>query len=281
MLQRNSIFSRPHSVYFSLSSFLIRFIFIATITLLLLILRVSSLRAQVNNRSAVEFKKLAAELSTARLDGAAESESSERMALDILDQLATTFLNSQAPPDLDAANRQMAELVSHVPSIGENYRLVRLGGSSPAYALVVNFGLSGPAAVRIYSNSSGHYALATRIDHFVEKDFFDSDIELVPVSAADPVFVIVAGRTDDLATGLFTVWTFDGRRAARLWSSDLLQQSSYEADAGGFHLTYCSEPDEDHPSLCRKMARDLYRLQAGEWKRLETVDVIPAKSAPR
>jgi hypothetical protein len=277
----NSIFSRPHRFYFPLPSYLMRFILVVNVTLLLLILLVSGLRAQVNNDSTVEFKKLAAELSTARLDGAPESESSQGMALDILDKLAATVLNSPAAPDLDAANRQMAGLVSHVPSVGENYRLVRLGGSSTAYALVVNFGLSGPAAVRIYSNTSGHYALAAKIDHFVEKDFFDSDIELIPVSTADPVFVIVAGRTDDLATGMFTAWRFDGRHAVPLWSSDLLQQSSYEADADGFHLTYCSEPDEDHPSLCRKMTRELYRLQAGEWKRLETRDVIPAKAAPQ
>jgi len=101
------------------------------------------------------------------------------------------------------------------------------------------------------------------------------------VSAADPVFVIVAGRTDDLATGMFTAWRFDGRRALPLWSSDLLQQSSYEADGGGFHLTYCSEPDEDHPAVCRKMTRDVYGLQAGEWKRLETQDLSPAKVTPQ
>jgi hypothetical protein len=239
------------------------------------------IRAQTGSDSTVEFKKLAAQLSTARLDGAAESEASEEMALGILDKLVIAGLNGPASPDVDAANRRMADLVSHVPPVGENYRLVRLGGSPAPYALVVNFGLSGPAAVRIYSNSSGHYALAARIDHFVEKDFFDSDVELIPVSAADPVFVVVAGRTDDLATGMFTAWRFDGRRAVSLWSSDLLQQSSYEADGGGFHLTYCSEPDEDHPAVCRKMTRDVYGLQAGEWKRLETKDLGPAKVTPK
>src|SRR4029077_7598939 len=140
-----------------------------------------------------------------------------------------------------------------------------------------NFGLGGPAAVRIYSNATGRCAFAARIDRFVEKDFFDSDIELIPMSTAEPVFVIVAGRTDDLATGMFTAWRFDGRRAVPLWSSDLLQQSSYEADSGGFPLTYCSEPDEDPPAVCRKMTRDVYGLQAGEWKRLQTQDLSPAK----
>jgi len=277
----NPIFSRLSISYFRLQPYLGRFIIFANITFLLLSPLIRDMRAQTSSDSTVEFKKLAAQLSTARLDGAAESEASEEMALGILDKLAVAVLNGPASPDLDVANRRMSDLVSHVPPVGENYRLVRLGGSPAAYALVVNFGLSGPAAVRIYSNSSGHYALAARIDHFVEKDFFDSDVELIPVSAADPVFVIVAGRTDDLATGMFTAWRFDGRRALPLWSSDLLQQSSYEADGGGFHLTYCSEPDEDHPAVCRKMTRDVYGLQAGEWKRLETQDLGPAKVTPK
>jgi hypothetical protein len=239
------------------------------------------LRAQIKTDSSIEFKRLAAQLSTARLDGAAESEVSQQKALGILDELASSVLSSSASPDLDAANRRMSDLVSRVPPVGENYRLLRLGGRPAAYAMVVNFGLGGPAAVRIYSNASGRYALAARIDHFVEKDFFDSDIELIPVSAAEPAFVIVAGRTDDLATGMFSAWRFDGRRAVPLWSSDLLQQSSYEADGDGFHLTYCSEPDEDHPALCLKMTRDLYRLQAGEWKRIETKDLGAVKATPK
>jgi len=279
----NPIFSRLSVFYFRLQPYLGRFTILVNITVFLLIPLIIAIRAkaQTSSDSTAEFKKLAAQLSTARLDGAAESAASEEMALGILDKLAIALLNGPASPDVDSANRRMADLVSHVPPIGENYRFVRLGGSSASYALVVNFGLSGPAAVRIYSNSSGQYALAARIDHFVEKDFFDSDVELIPVSAADPVFVIVAGRTDDLATGMFTAWRFDGRRAVPLWSSDLLQQSSYEADGAGFHLTYCSEPDEDHPAVCRKMTRDVYGLQAGEWKRLETQDLGPAKVTPK
>ena len=253
----------------------------ATVLLPSLMPLTMDLRAQVKSDSSIEFRRLAAQLSTARLDGAAESEVSQEKALAILDELASSVLSGSASPDLDAANRRMADLVSHVPPVGENYRLVRLGGSPAAYALVVNFGIGGPAAVRIYSNVGGRFALAARIDHFVEKDFFDSDIELISVSTAEPAFVIVAGRTDDLATGLFTAWRFDGRRAAPLWSSDLLQQSSYEADRDGFHLTYCSEPDEDHPAQCHKMARDTYRLQGSEWKRIETKDIGPTKAAPK
>ncbi len=279
----NPIFSPFCISYFRLQPYLRRFIIPVNITFLLLspLIINTTGRAQTSSDSTAEFKRLAAQLSTARLDGAAESEASEEMALGMLDKLAIAVLNGPASSDLDTANRRMADLVSHVPPVGENYRLVRLGGSPAPYALVVNFGLSGPAAVRIYSNSSGHYALAARVDHFVEKDFFDSDIELIPVSATGPAFVIVAGRTDDLATGMFTAWRFDGRRAVPLWSSDLLQQSSYETDGGGFHLTYCSEPDEDHPAVCRKMTRDVYGLQAGEWKRLETKDLGPAKVKPK
>ena len=97
--------------------------------------------------------------------------------------------------------------------------------------MVVNFGLGGPAAVRIYAATAGRFALAAKIDHFSQKDFFDSDIELVPVSEGEPVFVTVSGRTDDLSTGIFSAWRFDGHDLVSLWTSDLLQQSNYEADA--------------------------------------------------
>jgi hypothetical protein len=256
---------------------------IAAVNIVILALTVLAigLSAQFNTDPSIEFKRLAAQLSHARLDGAAESEASQEKALGFLDGFASSVLDGSTPPDLDAANRRMAELVSHVPPVGENYRLLRLGGSPAAYAMVVNFGLGGPAAVRIYSNATGRYALAARIDHFVEKDFFDSDIELIPMSSAEPVFVIVAGRTDDLATGMFSAWRFDGHRAAPLWSSDLLQQSSYEADGDGFHLTYCSQTDEDHPAQCLKMTRDLYRLQASEWKRIGTEDLGAVKATPK
>lgn len=251
------------------------------ISLVTLVPLAMGLRGQTKSDPTAEFKSLAAQLSTARLDGAAESEAPQEKALGILDEMAFTVLNSSASQDLAAANQRMAGLVSHTPPVGENYRLVRLGGSPAVYAMVVNFGLGGPAAVRIYSGAAGRYALTARIDHFVDKDFFDSDIELISMSATEPVFVIVAGRTDDLATGMFTAWRFDGHRASPLWSSDLLQQSSYETDTEGFHLTYCSEPDEDHPANCLKMTRDLYRLEAGEWKRVETKDLGPAKTTPK
>ena len=235
------------------------------------------LRAQNGGDSIAEFKKLAAELSTDRLDGGAGIESQQEKALAYLDSVAISVLNGSTSPDLDAANQRLAGLTSRVPPVGENYRLLKLGGNATAYALVVNFGLGGPAAVRIYAGAAGRYVLAARIDHFAQKDFLDSDIELVPVSMSNAVFVTVAGRTDDLSTGMFSAWRFDGHSVVPLWSSDLLQQSNYEADGNGFHLTYCGQPDEDHPVQCLKMTRDLYRFQNDEWKRVETADIPVVK----
>jgi len=241
----------------------------------------SCLRAQNSDSLAGEFKAAAAALSASRLSGGAEIEASQEKALAYLDSVALSTLNSSASPNLDVTNQRLTALVSHDPPVGENYRLLKLGGSPAAYAMVVNFGLGGPAAVRIYAETTGHYALAARIDHFTQKDFFDSDVELVPVSLNEMVFVTVGGRTDDLATGQFSAWRFDGHRVVAVWSSDLLQQSNYETDAEGFHLTYCGQPDDDHPSQCLKMTRDLYRYATGEWKRISTAELPPAKPAAK
>jgi hypothetical protein len=233
--------------------------------------------AQTGSDATSEFKRMAEELSAARLSGGDENEAQMEKALAYLDSIAVSVLNVPASPSLDEANRRLAGLASHTPPVGENYRLVKLGGAPAAYAMVINFGLGGPAAVRLYAGAAGHYALSAKIDHFVQKDFFDSDLELVTVSSSEPVFVTVSGRTDDLSTGMFSAWQFDGHRVVGLWNSDLLQQSSYEAEENGFRLAYCSQVDEDHPSQCLKMSRDLYRFQAGEWKRIETADLPPPK----
>jgi len=233
--------------------------------------------AQAGSDATAEFKRISGELSAARLGGGDENQARMEKALAFLDSIAVSVLNILPGPNLDGANRGLAELTSHTPPVGENYRLVKLGGNPPAYAMVINFGLGGPAAVRIYAGGAGHYAFAARIDHFVQKDFFDSDIELVAVSNTDPVFVTVSGRTDDLSTGMFSAWRFDGHEVVALWNSDLLQQSSYEASENVFRLAYCSQVDEDHPSQCLRMSRDLYRFQAGEWKRVETEDLPPSK----
>ena len=239
------------------------------------------LNAQGGGEATAEFKRVSQELSSARLSGADENQAQMEKALDYLDSFAVSALNIPGGPNLDGANRGLAALASRTPPVGENYRLVKLGGTSAVYAMAINFGLGGPAAVRIYSGGPGHYVLAAKIDHFVQKDFFDSDVELIPVSNSDPVFVTVSGRTDDLSTGIFSAWKFDGHQVVALWNSDLLQQSSYEADESGFRLAYCSQVDEDHPSQCLKMSRDLYRFQTGAWQRMETADLPPVKPATK
>ncbi len=234
-------------------------------------------QAQTGSDPNAEFKRLTDELSAARLGGGDESEAQMDKALAYLDSIAVSALNVSGGPNLDGTNRGLAGLASHTPPVGENYRLVKLGGNPPAYAMVINFGLGGPAAVRIYASATGNYALAAQIDHFVQKDFFDSDLELVPVSDSEPVFVTVSGRTDDLSTGLFSAWRFDGHGVVALWNSDLVQQSSYESSENIFRVAYCSKVDEDRPSECLRMSRDQYRFQAGEWKRIETEDLPPSK----
>lgn len=236
--------------------------------------------AQRGSDPSGEFKRIAGDLSAARLGGTEENAAQLETALAYLDSVAVSILavNGPSGPDLERGNQRLAALVSHTPPVGENYRLVKLGGPSAVYAMVVNFGLSGPAAVRLYAGSAGQFAVAAKIDHTVEKDFLDSDIELVPVSRSEPAFVTISGRTDDLSTGLFAAWRFDGHRAIALWTSDLLQQSSYQADDRGFHLAYCSQVDEDHASQCLKMSKDLYGFQSGEWKRIESIDLPPSNS---
>jgi hypothetical protein len=242
---------------------------------------VMRLHAQAAVDAGAEFRRMAQDLSDVRLGGGEDSQDQVEKALSYLDSIALAALNSSAAPDLDEANRHLAGLVSHTPPVGENYRLLKLGGNSAVYAMVINFGLGGPAAVRLYAGDAGRFVMAASIDHFVDKDFFDSDLELIPVSRTEPAFVIVAGRTDDLSTGMFSAWLFDGRRANALWSSDLLPQSAYESDEKGFHLAYCSQTDEDHPSQCLKMSRDLYQLQAGEWRRVETAEVSTPNPVPQ
>ncbi len=241
----------------------------------------AQLRAQGGGNPSAEFKRIASELSASRLGGSDENQAQMEKALAYLDSVAVSALNVPGEPQLEVANRRLMDLASHTPPVGENYRLVKLGGTPTAYAMEINFGLGGPAAVRIYAGAPGHYAFVARIDHFVQKDFLDSDIEVVPVSNSAPVFVTVSGRTDDLSTGAFTAWLFDGHGVVALWNSDLLQQSSYEPEENGLRLAYCSQVDDDHPSQCLKMSRDLYRFQAGEWKRVETAELPPTKPAAK
>lgn len=277
----NSIFSRNRKTRLATRPVMAKLAIFFGLALFGLTRFAAWLPAQSGSDATAEFKRISGELSATRLGGGDENEAQMEKALVYLDSIAISVLNNPAEPNLDGANRGLAGLASHTPPVGENYRLVKLGGTPAVYAMAINFGLGGPAAVRIYAGAAGHYALTAKIDHFVQKDFFDSDLELVPVSNSEPVFVTVSGRTDDLSTGMFSAWRFDGHRVVALWNSDLLQQSSYEADEIGFRLAYCSQVDEDHPSQCLKMSRDLYRFQAGEWKRIETADLPPPKPAAK
>lgn len=231
--------------------------------------------AQSTEDPGAAFRRLAAELAGARRNGLPEGESKQERALAVLDSLVAPVLNSSPSPDLGGANRRLAGLVAHDPPLGENYRLVRLGATPPSFALVVNFGHGGPAAVRIYGRANGRYVLAARIDRFTNQEFFDSDIELVAVNPEEPVFVVVSGRSDDLSTGLFSVWRFDDAGLKSLWTSELLLHSSYQTGPSGFALTYCAQSQDDRPLECAKMSRDLYRLQSGAWTRIETTDLGP------
>jgi hypothetical protein len=237
--------------------------------------------AQAGADSAAEFRSVSRQLSEARLGGGDESNAQLEKAFAYLDSVTVSALNVSAQPDVEAANRGLALLVSQTPRIGENYRLVKLGGAPATYAMVINFGQGGPAAVRIYAGTAGHYVLAGKIDRSVTKEFFDSDLELVSVSNSSAAFVTVSGRTDDLSTGLFSAWLFDGHRIVALWSSDLLQQSTYETDGNGLVLAYCSQVNEDRPSQCLKMSRDVYRFQDREWKRTESVNLPQSNPAAR
>jgi len=225
--------------------------------------------AQDPNR---EFRRLAMQLADQRLAEAEGTQAVQEKALGILDAMVLEALNSSTQPDLEVLNQHLATLLTQQPPVGEGYRVLRLGGSPTVYSLVANFGLAGPSAVRLYT-AQGRYALAGRIDRFAQKDFFDEYLELVPLSAPVVLFVTVAGRTDDLQTGVYTAWQFDGQRLKSVWSSDLLQQSSYEAGPDGFRLTYCLQTDEDNPRACREMLRDRYVWDGGAWKRAEETPV--------
>lgn len=224
-----------------------------------------------------EFTRLAGRLAGQRLAEAEEGEKLQEQALAILDGLVFEALNAGSHPDLDAVNQRLAGLVRQPPAVGESYRLVSLGGSPDVYALVANFSLGGPSAVRLYRSVASRYGLAARVDRFAQKDFFDEYLEVVPVPGPKPglavLFVTVTGRTDELQTGAFTAWRFGGDTVKALWSSDILQQSSYELRPEGFRLTYCAETDENSPSLCRRMTRDLYTWDGAVWKRVEQASV--------
>ncbi len=228
-----------------------------------------------------EFATTAARLVQQRLDGAEESEKLQEEGLSILDGIVLEAVNAPGPTaqSLEALNQRLAGLVTQQPAAGEDYRVVELRANPPVFGLAANLALGGPAAVRVYGQAGGEsrYRRVARIDRFAQKDFLDSTIELILVARAagdaGVLFLTVAGRTDQLQTGAFTAWRLEGERLRAVWSSELLQQSSYESAGDGLRLTYCAQPDEVTPRICRRMTRERYAWDGAQWRRVEQRDL--------
>jgi len=225
-----------------------------------------------------EFTRLADKLAADRASGADETAPTEEQALEILDHAALQSLNVAAP-DPEALNQRLAAFVTRQPSLGEGFRVFRLGGNPASFALLADFGEGGPSAVRIYAGVPGKLSLAARVDRYAQTDFLDDYIELVPVPGPVALFVTVAGRTDDFKTGVFTAWHFDGHQVESVWTSDIVEQSTYEVNANGFQLSYCSDPNPDDPRVCHESRRERFVWQDGAWKQAESLVLTPADAA--
>jgi hypothetical protein len=225
-----------------------------------------------------EFTRLAEKLVADRAAGTEETEATEEQALEILDRVALQALNGSAP-DPDGLNQRLTAFVTHQPPLGEGFRLFQFGGSPASFALLADFGEGGPSAVRIYAGAPGKLSLAARVDRYAQKDFLDDYIELVPVPGPVALFVTVAGRTDDFKTGVFEAWHFDGHQVESVWASDIVEQSSYEVDANGFQLSYCSDPNPDDPRVCHESRRERFVWQDGAWKQTESSVLTPADAS--
>lgn len=223
-----------------------------------------------------EFKRLTAQIAADRRSGAEENASLFEYTLSLLDRMVLNTLNVPAIPDLKIINTQFALMTAQPPVVGQGYRVVRVGGVPPVYTLVANFGVGGPSAVRVYRLVPGEkFRLLAHIDRFTQKDFFDDYLEVVPVEAPSPLFVTVAGRTDELKSGAFIAWKITGEKLEQVWSTDILTSSSYEPAPKGLLLTYCSDFPEDRPKACRKTTRERYSWDGKTWQRVEQT-TLPA-----
>lgn len=236
-----------------------------------------ALTSPVENKRAVEFSRLAAQLTLKRQQGQEETETLQEQALGILDGVVLDRLNSKDRLNTAVLNEQLAEFVSQRPPVGEDYRIAPLDAAGTVYALAANLGVGGPSAVRLYSRRGDaiRFQLTARIDRYTQRDFFDEYLQLIPVAAPAAVFVTVSGRTDELQTGSFNAWLFDGQKLQLLWASDLLPRSSYESRADGFWITYCGEPNEERPRDCQGMFQDRYVWDSSAWKLAEHQKVPP------
>jgi hypothetical protein len=225
-----------------------------------------------------EFKRLAAQISAQRRIGEEENAKLFEYSLSLLDGMVLAALQGDAERSLEIINAQFSLLVEQQPAAGEEYKVYRLGGTPPAFALVANFGVSGPSAVRVYSASgAARYRLVGRIDRSTQKDFFDDYLALIPVEASEPLFVTVTGRTDELKSGAFMAWRISGNEVLPVWYTDILPQSSYEPAPGGIRLTYCADSAEDKPETCRRMSRERFAWDGKKWQRVEQQNV-PVKA---
>jgi len=230
-----------------------------------------------------EFKKLAAQVVERRRAGVDESEDLQEKTLKLLDELVAEQLNRTGPRDLAAINQRLAATLARPGAIGESYELVRLGAHANGEvfcALVVNFSLSGPSAIRYFPPFPQGYRFAARIDRWEFPDYFDEYVELVPITASDIVFVTVNGRTDELLTGTFAAWRFSDGRFTAVWTTDILERSSYEVRPDGFHLSFCSQNDEQNPRLCRRMMKERYQWDGFAWRRSERQESDAPKPPP-
>jgi len=230
-----------------------------------------------------EFKQMAAQVVERRRSGAEESEDLQEKTLKLLDAIVLGELNRAGAGDLAAINQRLAANLARAGAVGESYELTRLGATPTGeifYALVVNFSMSGPSAVRYYPPSPQGYRLAARIDRWEFPDYFDDYVELVPIKASDIVFVTVNGRTDELRTGTFVAWRFSDSRFTAVWTTDILERSAYEIRPDGFHLSYCSQDDEQSPRLCRRVMRERYQWDGFAWRRVEQQESDAPKTPP-
>ena len=58
-----------------------------------------------------------------------------------------------------------------------------------------------------------------------------------------------------------------------LWNSICCSNRATKRMKRVFIWRTVPQVDDDRPSQCLKMSRDLYRLQGGEWKRIETASI--------
>jgi len=233
-----------------------------------------------------DFSATVAALAAASPDDSATIEKLEKKAFAFLDSVVLGDLDGHDRPDLDSINAQLLKLASREESSGENYQVLSIGGKPNAYALTADFGFGAPSAIRLYSEqgNNAHFVLAGEIDRFSFKDMLDDSLQLllVPVAppAAESVFVTVGGRMDELRTGEFSAWRFDGKELKRLWSSDLVSHSTYKVSLGGFALTYCKDPDDQDAKACRRMVRETYSYSSpdGQWRQVSSEPVVgPAR----